>query len=324
MRQGLVNLEDTSLWLGMEATEKTASQIFRTVSRVLGGIFDLLITRFRTWPLRLVDLLGDQWQREIAVAELLSAPACMLDEFTLSLRQSHSTLEKLSDPHFLACLRVMLGEVAGNTYDVECTHSRNLRKQRARVMTTNIELADLAVGLVGDSRPFVAAALKEKRSGLSQKRPKTLKDENQSGHRRKGGGGGAWRAFIHAEGQVRVAAPRLRQRCDLGALAIAYAQLPGDRRRMFEEAGAAATRRYREGLQSFPPTLKRSYQDVGLSAADILPSQPVQNRPSNRSASGLLQLLSQGDKDSSPTPRAPKTAKLIHRCSHTGPSLRVG
>ena len=185
LRQGMAKLTDAALWEILLQTEQQASLVFQSLARVMGGVFDFLIARFRTYPLRLVDLLEGGFPAECAIAELLSSPECLLDEFTSKFRRENHTAEQLSSEEAKMALRVLLGEVSGTTYDVECAHSRNLCRQRARTMTHNIEMSDLGVGFAALSTPSVIGPLFKAQRNAQQQASNTSAKRKKKGRRRR-------------------------------------------------------------------------------------------------------------------------------------------
>ena len=255
-------LEDSPMWLMLPATETSSSLVFKTFVRVMASIFDLLIARFRTYPLRLLDLLSsDEHERDLAITEFLSAPPCVLDDFSAYFKKTHPTAEALKDTANMFPLRVLMTQV----------HSRNLRRQRARTMTHNIELSELGLGLVARSMPPLLVPLHQH----EMKKNKEIGDDNDVSSTKKmsKGGGGAWRAFVHSHGQLRPSQPRPVKVVDMRSLGQRYAELTEADKEVYRAAGRVATMRHADGLQAFPSTMLRSFSQRGLHGKSLYPSQ---------------------------------------------------
>ena len=273
LRKTVCRLKDTSLWAVLPATEAQSSLVFQTLTRTMAAIYEYCIMRFRAYPLKLVDLVSGGADKEMAVATFLSVPDCVLDPFSLSYRQAHPTPEALSDPKACATLRLFLAEVSGSTYDVECTHSRNLRKMRSRTMTHNIDVSDLSLGLAAVSAPAVLAPMLRVAQDAKKMRDKGARRKKL---KRRGGGGGAWRAYVHKKGQCQPGQPRTGRRCQLRSLALEYSQLSQADKQSYKEAGKMATRRHKEGSRSFPATWLQACAANDVSPTSLLPAQAAE------------------------------------------------
>ena len=107
---------------------------------------------------------------ECSILQLLTAPECALDALASGVRLAFPDAESLASEECRTMLRVALGAVSGNTYDTECIHSQNLRKQRSRNMTDRVIVEDLAVQHASRSCPHLISALFRKEAKGKRKR----------------------------------------------------------------------------------------------------------------------------------------------------------
>ena len=106
-------------------------------------------------------LTDDEVERQVAIAELLTAPWCVLDDFSSSVQRqvsemSGSERQTLEPPR--TQLLAGLEMVVGNTFATERIHSRNLRRRTGRVQTHHVMLHDLATFHMGRHEPPYAHA----------------------------------------------------------------------------------------------------------------------------------------------------------------------
>ena len=150
IRASLAALRDPTWWQVVPPTMRNANLVFKACAQVQANFHDLLITRCRAWPLRLVDLMaGDPHDLEVAVAEFLSAPECLLDGFSSEVRKRYPDFQSIQEPACQRFLFVVLKEISGTTFDIERAHSQHLRHKLNRQMTHALHLADLPLQHVG-------------------------------------------------------------------------------------------------------------------------------------------------------------------------------
>ena len=148
------NLSNQLLWIGLLPAQRTAAVIFRAIARVAAAIYDLLVIRLRRFPLQLHRLgQGTQDDQDIAEAELLSTEDCMLDDFSLYVKQRLVDLEGDAKANFLVLVSECVQMITCTTYHTERLHSQNLRKVLSRKMTHGVDVATLAALQMGKTVP---------------------------------------------------------------------------------------------------------------------------------------------------------------------------
>ena len=245
------SLQESSRWSHLPPSQDCANLVFKTNIAVQALLHDLLVCRFTVWPYRLVDLLSeDVVIQEEAYAALFTARPCMLDEYSLSLRETYPTSALLSGDSARLELRVILESLCCTTFDIERMHSANLRRMKARRQTHNMSLEDIALTHIGigASKPCASLLLHQQRGN-----PPTSQSANadvQDDSKRRRGGGGGFRAFCHLESQGQVG----HGKANFQALARAYNELPQEEKSQYLEVGHKATLAHRSGEQAFHPT----------------------------------------------------------------------
>ena len=239
------------MWQSLPPSEKQATEIFRGALRVQSTVYDGLIVRFRTFPFRLLDILSeDPWDRDVAIAELLSSPECILDTYSRAFRDRWKTAAHLASEDCRMELFVFFHQVVGDTYSTERLHSKSGRRVRSRCMTQAARVKDVATTLqAGRAIPAWARLMFQDRSRKkSARRAGSVKKKKK----RRRGGGGAWRAFLwhtlqdHGRGRQSFVDAR-----------AAYAALTEDQRNFYRELGRMATQNHQAGLPAFPASLRK-------------------------------------------------------------------
>ena len=207
--------------------------------------------------MKLIDLLESGDAREQAIAEYLSAPSCLLDEFSQDFRRRHGTPESLRDDEARAELQLLFSTLIGNTFETERLHSKNLRQKRSRVMTHGADINDIGVNHTAWCAPHMAESLCTQAFGRRQSARTCKKKGNsiaalESAKRvqkkvLRCGGGGAWRTFVHMESRQR-SSEALTQKNELrpgrvlrAGLGRKYRQLTAAQRRRLNVLGRRAT-----------------------------------------------------------------------------------
>ena len=240
--------------------------LYRSAAKVQGLIYDQVVVRYRGYPYRLCDLVGlPSEDRHLAFAEFLSAPECMLDEYSRGVRQRYPSAVALASRDCQTELHIVLQRLDCTTYDTERLHARNLRRVSRRQQQTNrLSLSELGLIHVGVSAPRKMKACKLGAlgwSGADQSFPRDS-DAKISGHR--GGrrkkrprtktqrrSGGPWRAFLHCDAQERQAHSNQVQWREA---AHRYHGLDEETKSKYVALGRMATWRRRHGFSTFPMT----------------------------------------------------------------------
>ena len=253
-------LADPTIWAGVSHTEANATSIFKLSLRVQALLFDQVLLRVGCYPLKLIDLLQENSHDvEMAVAELRSAPSCMLDKFSAKLREEN---EDLKSPLLRMQLHFLFQQLSGTIYGTERLHASNNRRRHARSMTKNLKIHDLAAFQAGRGVPAWAVDVfgpaKDKReSGNKRKMPP--KEDTRERPRKRRGGGGSMRAFFHVQAQqLQVRGSRF----NFKAMHEAYRNLSAEQKAYYRELGVASSSLHRDGMQSFPPTFWSTQQQA--------------------------------------------------------------
>ena len=271
LRTAAADHNDESLWGWLTHTEVSANFLFCTMIRTQAALFDQLILRYRGYPFKLVELLcKNRDSATLAAVELLSAPACTVDSYATSLRSRYNTVDLLLSDDCLLQLRAVLHNIIGTTFAVERLHSFNLRSIKSRCMTHSLTLEDMAVlhtagkpvpqsGLYVVEAERRVAKLEEK-----HRKAKTLHGGETSGKRkRQGGGGGAWRAFLHIAGQkIHARQRQLQGEPDGLSTSQRYRNLSDADRADLKTIGALATMRHQAAQPAFPDTDAKIAQEM--------------------------------------------------------------
>ena len=267
LRTSASSLADSSLWSHLPPTEATSSAVFRAFARTQAGIHDYLCSRCRTWPLRLSQLLMgpgvSAMDLDIAICEFLSAPQCFLDTFSRQLRARYGTPAFLTSDPFQTELRFILIQIVGTTYNIERLHSRSNRSQKSRRMTHVVAAEDMAIPHATSAVPHTVSALKATmdRQACEVSKPSKRSKPAKKKSKRRHGGGGACRAFLHCRAQELW---HRSGRFDIKEAMQQYKSLRAEDREKYVLMGQVGTRRHRCGEGSFGPTIKLVRQRSSL------------------------------------------------------------
>ena len=182
----------------------------------------------------------------------LSMPLCCLDEFSCHIRQQFHSERLLASSECQQILHLVLEHLDGSTYSTERVHSCNLRRARARTFTHSMSVPQVAAFQAEATphlcRTFETLQAQEATSGRGNRKRKLSAAGLSS---KRGGGGGAWRAFVHVRGQGAGAA-------DFSHLAEVYRDLPDNEKEAFVSLGKQGTLLHRDGDSSFPRPFRAS------------------------------------------------------------------
>ena len=167
-------------------------------------IFQQVTLRVQGFPFRLLKLLVDA-SPEIA-QEILDTPACLLDELSSSLLRKYNTSELLRlDTDLKQTLFAFSHMVLGTTFTTERLHSKHSRRNRSDTHAKTLDqFALLHSTWLGpdcflppsDARPKGPIGRPRKSSKVDNAVTASCPSDQPKPKKRKGGGG-AWRAFIH-------------------------------------------------------------------------------------------------------------------------------
>ena len=206
-------------------------------------------------PYKLFKLLSNP--TDDMVEALLQQPACVQDELSHVLIERYGT--ELNEPESMAVLQTLADIITVDVADIESAHSstREFSQLRSRGWTSSLETI---------SSRFV---LQQRQHALGRMAEGLMLGEKQARKQKKPrrGGGGAWRAFVHAYLKGR------RLTAALSAeMSGVYRALSEDERSVFQAAGRGATQAHRMGLQSFPAASSER-----RAAEDTLPGVQMPN-----------------------------------------------
>ena len=236
-------------------TERRRSVLLRTCMTSPAYIWQLISTRFASFPWRLLFLLGDRTLQ--CAEELLSRRACLRDSFAEEFFRRFPTPQELIGDESWFLLHTLAAMMMTTTYSTERAHSRNAKRNRARQShkadVQYLALSHTAVAGLPFLRNEVAQQLLEKGPAKkkdakdsrslgtdshvdvgepAQKRSKhCLKetDKKRSGH---SGGGGPWRAYVHIN-----SAGRRFSGADSQTLSQSYKSLSVEEKQYYSELG---------------------------------------------------------------------------------------
>ena len=262
LRDSAQLLRNGNLFKHLPQTEAHASAVFKIAVRVQALMHHQLIMHTRRWPWRLVDIVNsDEVERSIAILELLSAPQCLLDSFSRKVREEWPEAEQIASPIGQAQLRIALQQLTGTVYGTERLHSVNQRRAHSRRLTTNLRAHDLGSYHAGSAQPVCSGELFQPKLVTSKKRPCTDQAQGRREVKKRKGGGGAMRAFMHIRAQE-LSGQQGQGRFDFKELHRQYAALTAEQKTFYENLGRAAQQLHKDGLQSFPDTFRAARQKL--------------------------------------------------------------
>ena len=192
-------------------------------------------------PYRLFELLGEHNAAlEEAALALTQTPSCMRDRFAKHFLAAYPSVPDLMGAEARVLLLCLARQVTGTTYSTERLHSRNLRRAKGRASTQRINIKDLALPHVAFAGPrYCHKSVQSSRSSNRPGRPKRKSaDPDPQLHRpskkKRTGGGGAWRAYVHLNLGGRQITPAVSM--ELGA---GYRNLTQEQRQHYEDIGRA-------------------------------------------------------------------------------------
>ena len=219
------------------------------------ALHSFLRLRRQMLPYQMFMLLADPSAR--MVDSLLSFPACFRDELSQKLMDRFGS--DLSGAEALAILEALASIISVDVASIEAGHSsaREFANLRSRGWTSSLETV---------SSRFLLLQRKTLGGYASQKRGSNVKPTKKDGKKRRGGGG-AWRAFVHHNCKGKKLTAELA-----ASLSAAYHDLSDADWQRYCEAGRAATAVHRMSMRSFPahPRPSRSSQGGAAAAAMIL------------------------------------------------------
>ena len=225
------------LWDQFEKSELFRTNLFREAMRPAAVGYQLVWLRTCGLPYKLFTLLQGGANLAAVAEDILATPACILDTWSRSFLAHHSSVEALTGPQARAELVVIADSFLGTTYSTERLHSKNLRRSRDKQLR-RADVHFLGLSHMGWSAPTIC-----KRDDVSviphakKKEKKVVEpeiaDDNanpaEKASRRHGGGGGAWRAFLHRQG--------LQFKGQGQNLSAAYASLSDQEKAWYKEVG---------------------------------------------------------------------------------------
>ena len=244
-----LSLRSESLWQNIAPSELHATQLCRASWRMQAVAYDHLIVRYRTYPLKLADLLDEEVERrDRAIEHLLQSPACTLDAYTVSLREKWPNRDALLSTDCHVHIFVFLDAVKGTTFSTERLHSRSGRRVKSRVMTHRLSVKDVALAHSGSTAP---PWVREVATQCKEVQPFKTAERQGAPAKKKRGGGGSWRAFISHNASH---SSQESGRIDMKGASQMFRELSPPRVDFYKRLGQLATENHREGVQAFPAT----------------------------------------------------------------------
>ena len=225
-RVGLL-LWSEGLWSTMPPAFHTFEKravVFQLVSRMGCAFNRLLAARHRSFPVKLFLLLADP----SAAAELRAIPDCMLDPWSLRLRQRFPSLE---GPELMQVLHTVACRTPVDVSHIEALHASIRRMLFLKSSQTHpLSLADLSAQWTFQQyrsiKKYQKPSFQPRTQGQSARRKarSRLRKATHGQAKQARGFGGAWRAWMRTQG---------RKRPDAAAV--------GDTGRRYQEAKRART-----------------------------------------------------------------------------------
>eukprot|EP00971_Amphidinium_carterae_P066172 1310632-Amphidinium_carterae.1 len=288
-------LLQSEVWQFLTANNIINHEIQQNILRAASIIYQLCVVPFRTWPYKLFSIIDDNTQ----ACELLTAPACCIDTFTLQFKALFPDLAAMQSDDAKAYLLSILAEISGTTYSAERLHSHNLRYTKSRVQTHTVTLPFLAARhqsyackpwqkdllqrqLTQKGRKKTQAATQQCADSLPidvdeddttqpplGPRPVTANPMQPRPKVRRTGGGGAWRAFLHEERGKHIG-------MTVTELSAKYRNLSAEEMASLVERGKRAAAAHRANVPSFMTRKETAkLQKRQLLGGASLPALPV-------------------------------------------------
>eukprot|EP00971_Amphidinium_carterae_P326247 6456931-Amphidinium_carterae.4 len=255
-----------SWWHSAPHTQHAASDIFRLTARSAGIIYANVLLRFSGYPYRLAEMVRPGDAQDEACAAFLRARPCMLDVFSQELRNDFPTMEALKSDECQAMIRCGLEALDMTTFSTERLHSQNARRILSRKMTHPLCVDQVSVFHAGMAAPDFAQDFHDVEFAVAKSQRPASTSVNENAGKKRRGGGGAYRAYLHLRSQTD--APGYRSRFNKHE---EYRNLDAEAKRRCIELGKHATALHRSGQPAFPKTYNemQKHQRDKQRAADI-------------------------------------------------------
>ena len=255
MVQTVQMLRNEISWLGTPHNEAVASTVMAFCLRSVAVAHYDLHMPYSGYPNKLAKLLLEGstfrevslWQEEVAV--FLSTPMCCLDPFSKKWREMFHSEALLRTKRAQMMLHMVCEQLDTSTYSTERLHSSNARRARSRTFTHELSLPQMAA-YQSEAFPLyykAVTSMQPLRNKVREKRKAEDQLPEATEAKRKRGGGGSWRSFLHVRSQG-------DGRPDWHRLSEEYSALTEDELSMFHHLDQRATLLHREG-QAFPRSL---------------------------------------------------------------------
>lgn len=244
-----------ALLLPHELTAGNASLAFCLHSRASAGLVQLLRERCKGFPFKLFTLIEGAAEAH----GIANTPRCLLDDF------STAVIDKFRGQLTGATCRATLLTVALladiDIASVECRHAA-IRRSLQKHQTWIASAADV-------SADFVLCRARVQERGSRPEEKGTQKQGKKQNPQQRGGGGGAYRAFLSdfITGQGVSGQEALNQA--LRDAARAYKNLSEEEMAQYRHSGALGTRAHRAGGTSFGRQRRRRSASAPLPAAIV-------------------------------------------------------
>lgn len=225
---------------------------FRLVSASGGLCHQTLVFPHRRFPFRLFAMATGAELAEGGLASALKGERkCLMDSWSLKLIEHWG--EGLDTEDAKADIVATALQLQMETAQIEAKHAAIRRRvlkasMHCYAQTVPHASADFCLGHIAQQRRLLAEI-----GGEAGVQPPTSKKPLVKSKclKRKRGGGGPWRAFVHAE------ASGSKRRADLKTIGEKYRRLDPQQLAELEQVGALATRAHRHGMQSFGPQTRQ-------------------------------------------------------------------
>ena len=228
---------------------------FCMASATMCAVHSLIRLSHSGLPYQLFRLLDEP---SAAADRLLALPDCMLDQLFTELKKMFPTKKLLMGPEAQVIISTLASVASTNIADVEAAHNstRDFSSIRSRGWSCSLEalsarfVLQQKLRLLGGTNirgnDKKEALVKRSMAALRCNPSPSLGEAVEGVRKKRGGGGGAWRAFVSYH------LPNKKLTAALAAdLSSRYRQLDDAQKEWFAKAGAAGTRAHRHGHAAF-------------------------------------------------------------------------
>ena len=238
LTRGVDQVCSAQLWECLPETEEWRSEIWRCCCRAMSVLWQLLYTRYTSWPWRMFSLLTQRTEEH--ARELLTAVPCLKDSWSCRMLARFNSPQQLLSEECRQILTSIGSMLQTTSYSTERLHSINLRRSKTRAHVKRMSVAEVSKKHAACAAPpwLHKRIIKVKPAVQKRKRGRSTAIVPEEGRvpKRHRGGGGPWRAFLHVQVQQ---SGRPMTRTTLNAWTAAYHALTPAQKSYYTELGRA-------------------------------------------------------------------------------------